>query len=157
MKSKGFKIVSSTKPYFSSTFCDFKRKNSRLSVSVSFFVQVMYTRSPVMISLLSKWWRNKFQLPARVLCEIDLCHTRLTDYCFLVHACYVFLKKWATRPFFVYFRLFKQTLQNFTSNICEKCPSSIQYRDLNPQPSVHESSPITTRPGLPPLSMHVTL
>ena len=26
------------------------------------------------------------------------------------------------------------------------CPSSIQRRDLDPQPSEHESPPITTRP-----------
>ena len=32
----------------------------------------------------------------------------------------------------------------FTTNICEKCPSSIQCRDLNPQPSEGESLPITT-------------
>ena len=29
-------------------------------------------------------------------------------------------------------------------------PSSIWYRDANPQPLDHESTPITTRPGLPP-------
>ena len=34
-----------------------------------------------------------------------------------------------------------------TINICEKCPSSIQFQYLNPQ---HESPLITTRPGLPP-------
>ena len=28
--------------------------------------------------------------------------------------------------------------------------SSIRCWDLNPQPSEHESPPITTRPGLPP-------
>ena len=31
-----------------------------------------------------------------------------------------------------------------------KCPSSIQHPDSNPQPFEHESSPITTRPGLHP-------
>ena len=30
-----------------------------------------------------------------------------------------------------------------------KCPSNIWRRDSNPQPFKHESSPITTRPGLP--------
>ena len=40
----------------------------------------------------------------------------------------------------------------FTTNKCEKMlwPTSIQCRDLNPRPSVHEFPPITTRPGLPP-------
>ena len=62
-----------------------------------------------------------------------------------------FFKKWANPGlFFVYFRLFKQTLQFFTTNKCEKCPSSIWCRDSNPQPSEYESPPITTRPGLPP-------
>ena len=55
-----------------------------------------------------------------------------------------FLKKW-TNPglFFGYFRFLK-TIQ-INVNI------SIQYtvQDLNPRPFEHESSPITTRPGLP--------
>ena len=38
----------------------------------------------------------------------------------------------------------------FTKNMCENCPSSIWCWDLNPQPSEHESPPITIRPGLPP-------
>ena len=44
----------------------------------------------------------------------------------------------------------KNIITIFTTNICEKCPSSILYRDSNPRPSVHESPPITTRPGPPP-------
>ena len=40
----------------------------------------------------------------------------------------------------------------FTTNKCEKCPSSIQYWDSNTWPSVHECPPITTRPGLPPIN-----
>ena len=62
--------------------------------------------------------------------------------------------KWAIPGlFFIYFRLFKQTIHFFTTNICGKmlCPSKIWRRDLNPQPSEHEPPPITTRPGLPPL------
>ena len=35
----------------------------------------------------------------------------------------------------------------------EKFPSSIQCRDSNTQPSGHGSSPLTTRPGLPPNSL----
>ena len=38
----------------------------------------------------------------------------------------------------------------FTTNQCKKCPSSIWHSGLNPQPFKHKSSPITTRPGLPP-------
>ena len=55
------------------------------------------------------------------------------------------------RPLFVYFRFFKQTVQFFTTNQCDKL--SIQYKvcgDSNPQPLEHDSSPITTSPWLPP-------
>ena len=49
--------------------------------------------------------------------------------------------------FFVYFVFSnKQILQQIP--IWEKCPSSIRCRDSNPQPSEHESPPITTRPGI---------
>ena len=63
---------------------------------------------------------------------------------------YVFLKQMGhPRPLLSFiFGLFKQTLQ-FYNNICEKCPSSIRYRDSNPRPLERESPPITTRPGLP--------
>ena len=39
----------------------------------------------------------------------------------------------------------------FTRNKYEKYQVHIWRRDLNPRPLKHESSPITTRPGLPPL------
>ena len=49
--------------------------------------------------------------------------------------------------------LFKQTKNTiFSTNECEKCPSRIQCWDSHPQPLEHESSPITTLPGLPPLN-----
>ena len=41
------------------------------------------------------------------------------------------------------------TIQSYNKSM-KKCPSSIQRRDLNPQRLEHESSSITTRPGLPP-------
>ena len=64
---------------------------------------------------------------------------------------YCFFKKWANPGlFFIYFRSFQTNNTTFTTNQCEKCPSSIWSWDLNPQPFIHESSPITTRPGLPP-------
>ena len=61
--------------------------------------------------------------------------------------------KWAIPVFFfVYFRSLQTNKHyNFTANHCEKCPSSILFRDLNPQPLEHESFPITTRPRLPPV------
>ena len=42
----------------------------------------------------------------------------------------------------------KQVLQQI--NVKMTCPFSIQCRDLNPRPLEHESSPITSRQGLPP-------
>ena len=48
--------------------------------------------------------------------------------------------------FLIYFRSFQANNTIFTTNQCEKCPSSIWYRDLKPRPLKHESSPITTRP-----------
>ena len=48
--------------------------------------------------------------------------------------------------FFIYFRLFKNTI--FTANKCEKSLSSIWCWDSNSQPLEHESPPRTTRPRL---------
>ena len=55
------------------------------------------------------------------------------------------------RPLFVHFRSLQIKNYFFTTNQCEKmsCPSSIWRWDSNPRPLKHESSPITTRPGLP--------
>ena len=44
----------------------------------------------------------------------------------------------------------------FTTNIWTKCPSSIWCWDSNPQPSEHESPPITNRPGRPPFLCWMT-
>ena len=49
--------------------------------------------------------------------------------------------------FFIYFRLFKHTLQFLQQINVKKCPSSIWFQDSNSQPLEHESPPITTRPG----------
>ena len=57
-----------------------------------------------------------------------------------------------TGLFFIYFRLFKNTLQFLQQINMKKCPSSIQCKDLNSCRLEHESPPITTRPGLPPYS-----
>ena len=54
-------------------------------------------------------------------------------------------------PLFHLFSSFQANITIFTANKCEKCPSSIQGWGSNPQPSEHESPPITTRPGLPPV------
>ena len=58
-----------------------------------------------------------------------------------------FFKKWANPVLFLFiFSLFKQTIQYLQQINVKKCPSSTRHWDSNP----HESSPIATRPGLPP-------
>ena len=56
---------------------------------------------------------------------------------------------------FCLFSVFSNKQYNFTTNPCEKmpCPSRKRHRDSNPRPLKHESSPITTRLGLPPQSI----
>ena len=59
--------------------------------------------------------------------------------------------KWANPSLFYHlFSSFQKLITIFTTNKCEKCPSSIRSRDLNSQILEHESTPITIRPGLPP-------
>ena len=64
--------------------------------------------------------------------------------------CELFLK-WANPSLFYFlFSVFSSKYQyNFYNKYVIKCPSSIRYQDLNPQPLEHESPPKTTRPGLP--------
>ena len=50
---------------------------------------------------------------------------------------------------FFYFRSFQANNVVLTKM---SCPSSISCQDSNPWPLEHQSSPITTRPGLPPYS-----
>ena len=62
------------------------------------------------------------------------------------------LNKWANPSlFFIYFRLFKHTLQILQH--VKKCPSIIRCQDLNSRSLEHDSPPITTGPGLPPISL----
>ena len=58
--------------------------------------------------------------------------------------------------FFIYFRLFNQTIQILHQINVNKCPSSIWRWDSNSQPSVYKSPPSTTRPGLPPCNYYLT-
>ena len=64
----------------------------------------------------------------------------------------MFLKMGQAWPLLLFiFGLFKQTPLQFLQRIhVKKFPCSMRCRDSNPQPSEHESPPITTRPGLPP-------
>ena len=54
------------------------------------------------------------------------------------------------RPLFHLFSSFQTHKTIFTTNKCEKCPSSILCQDLNSRPLGHESPHITNRPGLLP-------
>ena len=66
-----------------------------------------------------------------------------------VHLIIVFLK-WANRGlFFIYFCLFKHTLQFSQQINVKKCPSSKWCQDLNSQPLEHESPLTTPRPWFP--------
>ena len=60
-----------------------------------------------------------------------------------------FWSRWVSLLFSFIF-VFSNTKYNFTTNKCEKFPSSIRCRDSNSRPLEHESPPITTRPGLKP-------
>ena len=57
------------------------------------------------------------------------------------------------RPLFIFIFVFETNIIIFTTNRCEKCPSSIRCWDSNPRPLKHELSPITTRPGLRPYKL----
>ena len=71
-----------------------------------------------------------------------------------------FFKMGQPRPLFHLFSSFQTCITNFTNfttnRYVKKCPSSIQCRDSNSQPLEHESPPITTRPGLLPMSTIVS-
>ena len=70
---------------------------------------------------------------------------------------YLFHKKWSNPGLFFVFilGLFKQTIQFLKQITVKNGPSSILRRDSNPQPLNHESSPITTIPGLPAVIVSV--
>ena len=53
--------------------------------------------------------------------------------------------------FLFIFGLFKQTIQFLHQIDVKNCPSSTQRGYMNSHPLKHESSPKTTRPGLPPI------
>ena len=94
------------------------------------------------------WWKNSYLFPSQI--------ARLTSHNWFTQVdclCMAFYKNGPTPASFLFiFALFKQTIQFFTTNQCEKmsCPSSIRRKDSNPWPLERESPPITTRPGLPP-------
>ena len=69
---------------------------------------------------------------------------------------YVFLKNGPILGLsFVYFPSFQINSTNFTTNSCEKCPSTIRCWDSISWHLHHQSSPLTPRPGLRPSMKHV--
>ena len=97
-------------------------------------------------AVMAKWEKEKPRV-RQTTCEIQksLSNTGIGNFFF-------FKKMGQPRPLFHLFSSFQTNIiRIFTTNKCvKKCPSSIQCWDLNPQPSKHESSPITTSPELPP-------
>ena len=90
-------------------------------------------------------------LPTRLLCCSDaiVSFTTLRYTPSFIYDSYCFFDKWAILGLiFIHFRLFNHTLQFSQQINAKKYPSSIRYWRLNPRPLVHESPPITTRPGL---------
>ena len=61
---------------------------------------------------------------------------------------YIILKMGRSRPLFRLFSVF------FKQYDVKKCPSSIQWWDLNPRPLEQEFPPVTTRPGLRNLTFY---
>ena len=61
------------------------------------------------------------------------------------------------QPLFRLFLSFQTNITILTTHKCEKCPSSIRRQDSNSQPSDYESPPLTTRPGLPPNQICLTI
>ena len=55
-----------------------------------------------------------------------------------------------SRPLFLFILSFQTNIAILQQIYVKKCPSSIQGWESNPQPSGHETPPITTRPGLQP-------
>ena len=71
-----------------------------------------------------------------------------------------FLKNGPTpASFSLIFGLFKQTIQFFATNQCEKCPNihPVYCSGIDPLTFWTESSLLTTRPGLPPLNIYLAI
>ena len=76
----------------------------------------------------------------------------LSQFVFIGCVSIFFLKNGPSPASFSFiFGLFQTNITIFTTNQCEKCPSSLQCWDSNSRSSGYESPPITTRPGPPPL------
>ena len=138
-------------PYVDEPSTFIERNTYFLSLSLSLSLSQLgwnrITRYLSLTILFSKWMTHSPPFPGiRISNQLDRTfHLRLSSWLQL------FLKKMANPGlFFIYFRLFKHEFTIFTTNKCEKCSFSIQYRDLNSRHLEHESPPITSRPRFPP-------
>ena len=69
------------------------------------------------------------------------------------HFTYYFSKMPHPASFIIYFQSFQTNVTHSTTVYVKKCPSSIRCRDSNPQLLGRKSPPITTRPGLLPITL----
>ena len=74
-------------------------------------------------------------------------HYYVCYFCYIFASIKLFLNGPTPVSFSFIFSLFNKH-EIFTTNQCEKCPSILQHRDSNLQPSDYEYPPLTTRPGL---------
>ena len=82
-------------------------------------------------------------------------HSCLFEIHLIVLQWMVFINQPSSASFLFIFGLFQTNKINFTTNLCEKCPSSIRCLDSNSRPWAYESPPLTTRPRLPSFAMIV--
>ena len=86
-------------------------------------------------------------ISSNVVCENILIH--IGRY----HFTYYFSKMPHPASFIIYFQSFQTNVTHSTTVYVKKCPSSIRCRDSNPQLLGRKSPPITTRPGLLPITL----
>ena len=86
-------------------------------------------------------------ISSNVVCENILIH--IGHY----HFTYYFSKMPHPASFIIYFQSFQTNVTHSTTVYVKKCPSSIRCRDSNPQLLGRKSPPITTRPGLLPITL----
>ena len=97
------------------------------------------------ISTALKVGTRRFLLVQRVLQIISVFVAYLAKHSLTLKI--IIFQKWANPASFSFiFCLFQTHITIFTTNKCEKCPSSIRCQDSNSRPLGHESPPITTTP-----------
>ena len=99
-----------------------------------------------MVCLLTRSNDDCFKFALKQHFTQAFCQLKLHDLCthyFLMKV----LKMGHPRPLFHLFSSFQSKITFLQQTFVKKSPSSIRFWDSNPQPSEHESPPITTRQG----------